>query len=83
MQPEMIARCGDMASGDRYARRSDRSEEGLAWRALYKAIVGNLEPFGVPPRDVKIILIEVSAESVRMRSGVAACDLDIGYAIKV
>jgi hypothetical protein len=54
-----------------------------AKRALYKAIVGNLEPFGVPPNDVKIILIEVSPESVGMRGGVAASDLDIGYEIKV
>ena len=52
-------------------------------RALYKAIVRNLEPFGVPAKDVKIILIEVAAESVGMRGGVAACDLDIGYEIRV
>jgi hypothetical protein len=32
---------------------------------------------------VKIILIEVSAESVGMRGGIAACDLDIGYEIRV
>jgi hypothetical protein len=52
-------------------------------RALYKAIVRNLESFGVPPQDVKIILIEVSPGSVGMRGGIAACDLDIGYEIKV
>ena len=52
-------------------------------RALYKAIVRNLEPFGVPPQDVKIILIEVSAESVGMRGGIAACDLDIGYEVRL
>jgi hypothetical protein len=52
-------------------------------RALYKAIVRNLESFGVPPKDVKIILIEISAESVGMRGGIAACDLDIGYEIRV
>jgi phenylpyruvate tautomerase PptA (4-oxalocrotonate tautomerase family) len=52
-------------------------------RALYKAIVRNLEPFGVPPKDVKIILIEVPAESVGMRGGIAASDLDIGYEIRV
>jgi hypothetical protein len=52
-------------------------------RALYKAIVRNLEPFGVPAKDVKIILIEVSPGSVGMRGGIAACDLDIGYEIKV
>jgi hypothetical protein len=52
-------------------------------RALYKAIVRNLGSFGVPPKDVKIILIEISAESVGMRGGIAACDLDIGYEIRV
>ena len=52
-------------------------------RALYHAIVRNLERFGVPPKDVKIILVEVSPESVGMRGGVAACDLDIGYEIRV
>jgi hypothetical protein len=52
-------------------------------RALYRAIVNNLEPFGVPSNDVKIILIEVAAENVGMRGGVAACDLDIGYEIRV
>jgi hypothetical protein len=52
-------------------------------RALYKAIVKNLEPFGVPANDIKIILIEVSSESVGMRGGIAACDLDLGYEIQV
>ena len=52
-------------------------------RALYKAIVKNLEPFGVPANDIKIILIEVSPESVGMRGGIAACDLDLGYEIQV
>jgi hypothetical protein len=52
-------------------------------RALYKAIVNHLGPFGVPENDVKIILIEVSPESVGMRGGEPACDLDIGYEIKV
>jgi hypothetical protein len=52
-------------------------------RALYKAIVRNLEPFGVPSKDAKIILVEVSAESVGMRGGIAACDLDIGHEIMV
>jgi hypothetical protein len=52
-------------------------------RALYQAIVRNLAPFGVPPQDVKIILIEVAAESVGLRGGRAACDLDLGYEIRV
>jgi Tautomerase enzyme len=54
-----------------------------AKRALYQAIVRNLEPLGLPPADVKIILIEVLSESVGFRGGKAAADLDIGYAIEV
>ena len=52
-------------------------------RALYKTIVNHLRPFGVPENDVKIILIEVSLGNVGMRGGNAACDLDIGYEIRV
>lgn len=35
-------------------------------RALYRTIVKNLEPFDVPPNDVKIILIEVGPSDVGM-----------------
>lgn len=52
-------------------------------RALYKAIVGHLSPFGVAAGDVKVILIEVPPENVGLRGGVAACDTDIGYAVAV
>jgi phenylpyruvate tautomerase PptA (4-oxalocrotonate tautomerase family) len=52
-------------------------------RALYRAIVVNLEPFGVPPNDVKIILFEVQPSNVGMRGGRAACDLDIGYEVAI
>jgi phenylpyruvate tautomerase PptA (4-oxalocrotonate tautomerase family) len=52
-------------------------------RELYRSIVKNLEPFGVPPNDVKIILIEVSPSEVGMRGGKAACDLEIGYEIAI
>lgn len=54
-----------------------------AKRALYQAIVRNLEPFGIPPNDVKIILIEVLPSEVGMRGGRAACDLDLGYEVAV
>jgi phenylpyruvate tautomerase PptA (4-oxalocrotonate tautomerase family) len=56
---------------------------GQAKRALYKAIVRNLEPFGVPPQDVKVVLVEVPGENVGLRGGRAACDIDLGYDIKV
>jgi phenylpyruvate tautomerase PptA (4-oxalocrotonate tautomerase family) len=54
-----------------------------AKRKLYKAIVRNLEPFGVPPKDVKIVLIEVPAENWGIRGGHAACDIDLGFEIRV
>jgi hypothetical protein len=55
----------------------------VAKRALYKAIVRNLETFGVPSNDSKIILIEVPPKNVGIRGGSAACDLDIGYEVQV
>ena len=73
-------------AGERYTHIEITMFEGRTLatkRALYQAIVGNLEPFGVPPADVKIILIEVTPESVGFRGGRAAADLDIGYAIEV
>jgi len=52
-------------------------------RALYRMIVKNLEPFGVPSNDVKIILIEVSPSEVGMRGGCAASDLALGYDVAI
>ena len=54
-----------------------------AKRALYQAIVRNLEPFGVPAGDVRIILQEVARENVGMRGGKAAVDLELGYEVRV
>jgi phenylpyruvate tautomerase PptA (4-oxalocrotonate tautomerase family) len=74
------------SAGERYTHIEITMFAGrtlAAKRELYRAIVRNLERFGVPPDDVKIILIEVPPESVGMRGGIAACDLDIGYEIKV
>jgi phenylpyruvate tautomerase PptA (4-oxalocrotonate tautomerase family) len=58
-----------------------RSRE--AKRALYRAIIERLKPFDVPPEDVKIVLVEVPPESVGLRGGKAACDVDLGYVIGV
>jgi phenylpyruvate tautomerase PptA (4-oxalocrotonate tautomerase family) len=54
-----------------------------AKRALYQAIVRHLEPFGVPPGDVRIILHEVPRENVGMQGGKAAVDLELGYEVRV
>ncbi len=47
-----------------------------AKRSLYKAIVANLLPFGIPPDHVSIVLIEVPRENWGIRGGQAACDLE-------
>ena len=52
-------------------------------RTLYRALVENLEPFGVPEGDVKIILIEVDPSNVGMRGGRAASDVELGYEIAI
>ena len=54
-----------------------------AKRALYQAIVRRIEPFGVQPGDVKIILHEVARDNVGMRGGKAAVDLELGYEVKI
>jgi len=54
-----------------------------AKRKLYKAIVHNLEPFGVPAADVKIVLVEVPAENWGVRGGHAASDIDLGFEVRV
>jgi hypothetical protein len=54
-----------------------------AKRQLYQAIVENLRPFDIPAEDVKIVLIEVSADDVGFRGGKAASDVDLGYSLNV
>lgn len=60
---------------------SGRSLE--AKRSLYKAIIGNLAPYGIPANHVKILLREITAESWGIRGGQAACDVDLGFEIEV
>ncbi|MEJ2061001.1 MAG: tautomerase family protein [Gammaproteobacteria bacterium] len=54
-----------------------------AKRNLYKAIVDNLEPFGIPKNHVKILLREISKENWGIRGGQAGCDVDLGFKIEV
>lgn len=54
-----------------------------AKRALYQAIVGNLEPLGIPRSHVKILLRELTRENWGLRGGQAACDLELGFKIEV
>jgi len=54
-----------------------------AKRNLYKAIVNNLEPLGIPKDHVKILLREIPKENWGIRGGRAAIDVTLGFKIDV
>lgn len=54
-----------------------------AKRFLYKTIVSNLSQYGIPAKNIKIMLREITAENWGIRGGQAACDVDLGFEIKV
>ena len=54
-----------------------------AKRKLYRAIVRNLSALGVPPMDIKTVLVEVPPENWGVRGGKAASEVDLGFEIKV
>lgn len=54
-----------------------------AKRNLYRAIVNNLQEFGIPPDHIKIMLREITPENWGIRGGRAACDVDLGFKIDV
>ena len=72
--------------GDRYTRIEMMMFAGrstAAKQALYRAIVRNLEPFGVPGDDIKIVLVEVPLENWGIRGGRSARDIDLGFEVNV
>jgi phenylpyruvate tautomerase PptA (4-oxalocrotonate tautomerase family) len=54
-----------------------------AKRALYREIVERFEAIGVPRTDVFIVLLESPVENWGLRGGIAGCDLDFGFNLKV
>lgn len=58
-----------------------RSSE--AKRALYKAIVSNLEPVGIDPSDVLIVLHEIPLENWGIEGGRPASEVDLGFKVDV
>lgn len=54
-----------------------------AKRILYRTVVENLAPFGIPADHVLIMLREIPAENWGVRGGQAACDIDLGFKIDV
>ncbi|MCL5285400.1 MAG: tautomerase family protein [Nitrospirae bacterium] len=54
-----------------------------AKRNLYRTIVKNLEPFGIPKNHIKILLREIPRENWGIRGGQAGCDVDLGFDVEV
>jgi phenylpyruvate tautomerase PptA (4-oxalocrotonate tautomerase family) len=54
-----------------------------AKRRLYQAMVRAVLPFGIPTKDVKIVLVEVPRENVGIRGGQAASDIQLSYEVEV
>ena len=54
-----------------------------AKKALYRALVRNLEKFDIPAEQIKILLRESAAENWGLRGGVPASELDLGFKIDV
>lgn len=54
-----------------------------AKRRLYRAIVENLESFGIPADHIKILLREITRENWGIRGGFPASDIELGYEINV
>ncbi|UZP66514.1 tautomerase family protein [Desulfovibrio mangrovi] len=70
--------CCTMVTIDAFAGRSLDAK-----RKLYKAIVRNLEPFGIPADHVLTVLREHPKENWGVRGGQAACDIQLGFKIDV
>jgi phenylpyruvate tautomerase PptA (4-oxalocrotonate tautomerase family) len=54
-----------------------------AKRVLFKTIADNLHAVGVPRKEMRIFLIEPSAENWGVGGGLLASEVDIGFQIKV
>ena len=54
-----------------------------AKRKLYAAVARNLAKIGIPGDHLLIVLNEIPVENWGIRGGRAACDLDLGFEVKV
>jgi phenylpyruvate tautomerase PptA (4-oxalocrotonate tautomerase family) len=54
-----------------------------AKRALYREISSRLIPLGVPEGDLMIVVNDLPLENWGIRGGQAACDIDLGFKVKV
>jgi phenylpyruvate tautomerase PptA (4-oxalocrotonate tautomerase family) len=63
---------------DAFAGRSIEAK-----RALYRAIVERLEPLGIPPDHVSILVRDAPRENWGIRGGQAASDVELGFDVNV
>ena len=54
-----------------------------AKRHLYQSLVENVSMLGIPKDHIKIILREIPLENWGIRGGKAACDVVLGFEVKV
>ena len=54
-----------------------------AKKALYRAIVSNLKPFGIPGDLIKVLLRESPAKNWGIRGGVPASEVELGFEVNV
>lgn len=72
--------------GERYTLVSIDMFEGRslnAKRALYRAIINNLEPLGIPASEIFVLLRETTRDNFGIRGGIPASEVDLGFEIKV
>lgn len=84
--PHRFACPPDKAQPERFTHVSIDAFAGRsldAKRALYRGIVEALEPLGIPRDHVKILLRELPRENWGIRSGLAGCDVELGFKIDV
>ncbi len=63
---------------DAFAGRSVEAK-----RALYQELASRLARVGIPPGDLTVVVHDVPLESWGIHGGQAACDVDVGFEIKV
>jgi phenylpyruvate tautomerase PptA (4-oxalocrotonate tautomerase family) len=54
-----------------------------AKKALYRAIVDQLEKFGIPADHIKVLLRESAAQNWGVRGGLPASEVDLGFKVDV
>ena len=85
-EPHRFAVPPDLAQPDRFTQVSVDAFEGRsidAKRTLYREIVESLEPLGIPPDHVSILVRDHPRENWGIRGGLAACDVDLGFEVNV